>query len=563
MPKGLLYSQVGYDPSMPVRVILRGDAPDDFPANTRCRLTDEQGGTVATADFNPAEECWGIHWRVAEFPAGLPEGVYDVSAAEGDQILFQSGGLRVKNAILWDSTVEIMATEMLEIRSRIAPAGCGWQDAGGVWQESNTQSAMILALTDLLEFSRERLAPGTAERIYHQIAHGCEYLIKTQEEAAERKHPEGSLSHDLLGNKEVVLPNDALKAVVAWRRAARFLPEAYDQVRNRANAAADKALAWLRTDARPMGAKGLSLRQRGLPPSTEIPPDEWQTRDLVTLAWGEIETYRAAQYEAKERVVATLRNIAERQISEEQAESGFHGHFREYESLPHSEKAWCHSIYAGEFGADAGGAFPHYLIPFVEALRLWPDHEDAAQWRATLQHFATGYLLPACRANPFLLAPYGIIGDAGPIWFAGPWHGFNCNYAYTAALALELSEILDIQKLKTLAYANLQWICGLNAGLTTDALERGSHIFREDLVPGEAVPRSMIHGIGQRTAGTWFATRGVICNGFATGDQFKFDTDPTPAEDGPRSFTDEDWIVHSAAWLSALARTSRIAPTSI
>ncbi|MFP4352956.1 MAG: hypothetical protein ACLFSZ_07995 [Puniceicoccaceae bacterium] len=554
MPKGLLYSQVGYEPSMPVRVILRGDASTDFPTSTVCRLNDPKGAAVATADFQPAGECWGIHWWVAEFPAGLPEGDYGVTADNGGQAVFPGSGLRVKRAVLWDSTVEIMATEMLEIRSRLAPAGCGWQDAGGVWQESNTQSAMIIALADLLEFARHRLSPGTAERIYHQIAHGCEYLIQTQEEAAERKHPGGALSHDLLGHKDVVLPNDALKAVVAWRRAARFLPDAYDRMRNRANAAADKAFAWLRTEARPMGAKGMSLRQRGLPPGTAIPADEWQTRDLLTLAWGAIETYRAAQYEAEAWAIDALRKIADRQITEDQAEAGFHGHFREYDSLPHSEKSWCHSIYAGEFGADAGGAFPNYLVPFVEALRLWPGHEDAPQWRETLRRFATGYLLPACRANPFLLTPYGIVGDEGAIGFAGPWHGFNCVYAYTAALALDLSEILGLDELKMIAHANLQWIAGLNAGLTAESLERGSHIYREDLAPGEAVPRSMIHGIGNRSAGTWFATRGVICNGFATGDQFKFDTDPTRAEDGPRSFTDEDWIVHTAAWLSALAR---------
>ncbi|NBD38886.1 MAG: hypothetical protein GVY10_09985, partial [Verrucomicrobia bacterium] len=213
-----------------------------------------------------------------------------------------------------------------------------------------------------------------------------------------------------------------------------------------------------------------------------------------------------------------------------------------------------HSIYDGQFGADAGGAFPHYLIPLAEMLKLWPEHEDAPRWRECLRNFAEGYLLPACGANPFQLAPYGVFGDEGLIHFAGPWHGFNCVYAYTAALALELARLLDLPELRGIAYANLQWICGLNAGLTAEALDLGSHIFRMDIEPGVALPCSMIHGVGNRTAGTWFATRGAIASGFATGETFTFDTDPTRSQDDPSSFSDEEWIVHNAAWLSALAR---------
>jgi hypothetical protein len=64
----------------------------------------------------------------------------------------------------------------------------------------------------------------------------------------------------------------------------------------------------------------------------------------------------------------------------------------------------------------------------------------------------------------------------------------------------------------------------------------------------------MICGIGTRTAGSWLNLPGAICNGFATGDQFQWDTPPIRAADGPHSFTDEDWITHAGAWLSAISR---------
>ncbi len=557
MPTGLLFSQIGYEPTLPARVVVRSEKPDFLSNNARCELWAGESMITSTG-FAPAVEQWGSQWWMAEFPARLVEDEYAVRVTDGGKTVLAGDGFRVRSGVLWNSTVEIMATEMLEARARIAPAGCGWQDAGGVWQESNTQSAMILGLADVLEFAKDKLGAGISERIHYQISHGCEYLIKTQEKAEELGFAKGSLSHDLLGHEKAILPGDALKAVVAWRRAARFLPNGFDRMRNRANAAADKALAWLTGDAKPLGDMGFCRRQRGLPPKAEIPADEWMTRDLVTLTWAAVETYRAAQYEAKDLAIDTARQIMDRQIAPEEAEGGalesFHGHFREFTGTPHSEKAWSHSIYGNQFGADAGGAFPNYLIPLVEMLKLWPDHEDAEQWRKCLEQFADGFLIPACQANPFLLAPYGVIGEEGLIWFAGPWHGFNCIYAYTAALALELADLLDKDELREIAYANLQWVSGLNAGVTADSLALGSHIFRADIPPDAALPASMIHGVGNRTAGTWFATRGVICNGFATGDQFKFDTDPTRVEDGPHSFTDEDWITHNAAWLSAMAR---------
>jgi hypothetical protein len=205
------------------------------------------------------------------------------------------------------------------------------------------------------------------------------------------------------------------------------------------------------------------------------------------------------------------------------------------------------------YGADAGGLYPNYLMPLIDMLRLWPDHDDASNWRGTLRDFAYGYLKPTCNKNPFLIMPNGIFGDEGPIWFAGPFHGSNTVYGYTAALALELARLFDDIELKHIAYANLQWIAGLNAGITIDNLKE-SVVFSTDVPEGMALPVSMICNIGKRWGGTWFNTRGVICNGFSAGKQFRMDMDPTRENDGPTSFTDEDWIPHSAGWLTGLMR---------
>jgi hypothetical protein len=193
-------------------------------------------------------------------------------------------------------------------------------------------------------------------------------------------------------------------------------------------------------------------------------------------------------------------------------------------------------------------------MPLLEMLKLWPEHESAPKWKACLELFVNGYLIPACEQNPFYLVPQGIFGDEGAVWFCGTFHGTNTIYGYTAALALELAKLLNEPKLKEIAYGNLQWIAGLNAGITKENLNQGCVIFSTEIPEGAALPASMMCGVGNRWAGTWFQTRGVVCNGFSTGKQFVYDTAPLKKNDGPLSLTDEDWIPHTAAWLTGLMR---------
>lgn len=552
-PTGLLYSQIGYETELPVRVIVRG--PGGYlDGEARVRLVREDGSDEVTQTPVHWGHLWGSDWWVAEFPAETGEGAYSVSLCRAGAVLLTGGILRIRRGILFERTAAAMCTDLLDPREALAKAGCGWQDAGAMWQESPSHSAMIIGLCDVLDHAGAKLASEVAARARHHLAHGCEYLLKTQEAAERCGHDRGALSHDLLGHEDAILPQNAMKAVVAWRRAARLLEPENAELARRCRDGAKAALDWLATRARPLGNHGFCHRQRGLPPETVIPGEEWPTRDLLGLCWAGVESHRDGDEAGREIACSAAGQILARQITPEEAEAGYFGHFREFGTLPHSEKAWCHAIKGGCFGADAGGLYAHYLLPIIELLRLFPGHEDADRWRGCLQNFVDGYLLPGCRANPFGIAPYGICGEEGPIWFAGPWHGFNCLYGQTAALAIELATELDEPALVEIAHANLQWVAGLNAGVTADSIRQGSVVYRADIPEGRALPCSLIHGIGNRSAGTWFASRGVVCNGFATGKQFEFDTDPVRNQDGPHSLTDEDWIPHSAAWLSGCSR---------
>jgi hypothetical protein len=550
---GLLFSQVGYEIGLPVRVIVRLPGRELLEGNAVCVIVPSSNEHEHSVECVYWGSIWGSHWWIAEFPAIDEPGTWSVEIRSGGKVVFQDEGLHVGRNILWDKTLELAAVDMLERRVHFTKVGAGWQDAGTLWVESCSQSAMIIALEDLLEEAPDLLGKSIVERIHRQMVVGCKYLVMTEQKARDLGFPPGAMSHDLLGHEKDILPNDALKAVIALIRASILLPDDYRSEKESYAATARRVWQWLTHTAKPMGKYGLSLFQRGLPEGTAIPADEWQTRDLVLMCWGALAMDRANVDGSKDECVTFARDIMDRQITKEQNENGYYGHFREFTGMAHSEKSWTHGIVDNQFGADIGGIYPNYLLPILRMLGRWPAHEDAPRWRQTLENFTRGYLVPACMKNPFMIVPQGIFGDEGPVWFCGTFHGTDTIYGFTAALALELAGLLKDPVLESIAYGNLQWLMGLNGGITKETLN-AAVIFSTDIPEGSALPASLMCGVGNRWAGTWFQTRGVICNGFSTGKQFVYDTEPKKKNDGPFSLTDEDWIPHSAAWLSGLVR---------
>ncbi len=555
---GLLFSQIGYELGLPVRVVVRLPKKGFLQGKTTCKLIPVLGGKTYETVFNYHYEIWKSHWWVADFRAIDEAGEWDIEVWNGNDCVFADSGLKVGKNLLWNETIEYASVDMLERRVHFTGVGAGWQDAGTLWVESPAQSAMVIALEELLELKKETFDSPFLERIYTQITVGCDYLLLTQKKAEELGFPKGSLSHDVKGHEKDILPHDAMKAAVALAKAVQLLPEKYADKKQKYAEASKKSFQWLTSSAKPMGEYGYVKMQRGLPADAVIPKEEWLTRDLLMMCRASLEMLKLGNPEAKELAIGIAQKVMARQISKENAESGIFGHFQEFDSLKHSEPAWCHGIVPGkngvEFGADMGGIYPNYLMPLIEMMKLWPDHDEVSKWKETLHSFAFNYLIPTCEQNPFYLVPQGVFGGEGPVWFCGTFHGTNAIYGFTAALALELSKLFNEPKLKEIAYGNLQWLAGLNAGITKENLKQGCVVFSTDVPEGAALPASMMCGVGNRWAGTWFQTRGVICNGFSTGKQFVYDTEPKKANDGPHSLTDEDWIPHSAAWLTGLMR---------
>lgn len=552
---GLLFSQIGYNLGETARVIIRMPEKKLMIESVVCNLIPSGGEKKYQSNINYWGKLWKSHWWIIEFTDIKEEGEWQIEIVDKGAILFRNEGFRVAKKILWESTYEWSSVDMLERRKHFSKVG-GWQDAGTLWVEGPAQSAAIISLCDLSKNESKLVDDTFLKRVYEQIVIGSDYLVKTQEQAKKNGHEEGSMCHDLLQQEKYVLPNDTVKAVVALYKSALVLPSTFTEQKEKYKAAADLGLYWLLTKAKPSGDVGFNRRQRGLSKDVIIPKDEWLTRDLICLCWAALESYKNGNTAHKEVCIDFANKIIQRQFTEENREKKYFGHFREFDSLPHSQSLWIHGV-EKTYGADVGGIFPNYILSFFEMLTLWPEHKHAPKWKEALKRYAYGFLIPTCKQNPFFIVPLGIFGEEGPLWFTGPFHGTNTIYGYTAALALKLSKLFSEPMLKEIAIGNLQWIAGLNAGVTKESL-KASVIYSEDIPENVALPSSMICDIGNRSAGTWFRTRGVVCNGFSTGTQFEMDVDPTKENDGPFSFTDEDWIPHSAAWLTGLMELNKL-----
>lgn len=549
VPQGLLFSQIGYDLGLPMRAAVCGPA-GMLGARPTFALRTPTARLVGEGALHDWGSKWGRQWWVIDFSHIAAEGAYRLDVIHENGRIWKSGELEIGKGLLWKQTFRHVALEQARKRAIFAGAKVGWFDAGMHWQECNSHCSYVIGMTDVLEFAPSRLSPEERELLEKQIINGCDYLCFLAKRAIELGNPEGSLCHEVPKWEKIILPHDAAKAVVAWTRAFRFLSNTHAEKKKQYLDHARKSFAYLRS-AKPMTV-GFNRLPRAVSADFVV-PEQWATRDLVMIAWSCLELALAGFEQHKDDFAATVQDLLKRQIPRDKAEEKLFGHFYEFEGCGFSEKAWTHSIEKQEWGIDAGASYPNYLIPLIRACEVWPDHPDAATWRSAISRFAYGYLQPGCLANPMGIVPQGVFPGQGVINFAGLWHGMNAAYGCTAALAAELSHFLEDKAFLEIAAGNMQWIAGLNVGLTREAL-KSCVMFDMDLPEGETLPVSMIHGVGKRWAGGWTTMRGSICNGFSVGEQFKYDTEPTVENDAKIVLTDEDWITHSGAWLSGLSR---------
>jgi len=565
---GFLYSQIGYDLGLPMRAVIRAGDKKHVPAGARfgIRRTSKIGDAdknephseptdTLTGDVKYWGKTWNAHWWTIDFSDVEAPGTYEITVVTKDnERLHKSEPIPIAKNLLWDETVVPVAVEQLEERRRLARNEIGWKDCGAEWREANSHATTIIALCQLAEMGAPWLDNSVLFRIYDQIVHGCTYLGILQDTGEQTGAPEGAVIHEIPNHMDVI-PGDSAQASVAFAYAARLLADTRPEEAREFSARALAVTDYLLLEATPHNPSGFSHLNHGTPADFRV-PTEFMTRDLAMMMWGCVQLYVGGHVEYKKHAVRLAREVMARQVPKEKAEGGTNGdpelwgHFYTFDSATVTEKSNTHH----HFGHDTGSTWPHYMVPLAEMARWFNDHADHARWQKCLKDFAEGYLIPACKTNPFYLLPLGYFEGKGLMSFAGPWHGFNTTIGFASSLATACLGVVeeefkeDIRQIMT---GNLQWIAGLHAGITMRSFE-GCSAWKPEVEEGVAVPYSQISGVGRRSTGNWTGIKGTIPNGFCVNRQFKLEVEPSKEVDEPLRYTDEDWIPHAAGYLSGL-----------
>ena len=550
---GFLYSQIGYDLKDPMKAIIRSNSEDYIKDGTVFALLDAKSGK---SSLSGKVEKWGPKWKsfwwLIDFSGLDREGEYKIAVSYDGKTVLKSGPFPVGPHILWDKTVKLVALEQLEERSKLARNQIGWKDCGSHWREVNSHATTVIGLCDLLELGYEWIEPEDRERLIKQIMVGCDYIGICQDKAEELGHPKGAIVHEIPSFIQII-PGDIAQSTVAFAMVSRLLSDIFPEKSRQYLARAQAAFGYITEHAKPYDSELFSHLNHGAPEDFAV-PDEWMTRDLMMMLWGAVELWFCGKdvgyYLKKAEELA--QKVLKRQVSKEKSEDGLYGHFYTFDSCDFTEKANTHH----HFGYDTGGTFPHYIMPLLKMVCFWGKNPNIEKWRKAINDFAYGYFLPACSANPFYLIPEGYFKGEGLLNFCGPWHGINTTIAFASSLACVLEGFIGDRKFREIAVGGLQWIAGLNAGITTKSFG-GCKVWREDVDEGKAVPYSQIYGVGTRYTGNWTDIRGTIPNGFDVNPQFELVVAPTLENDEPLLYTDEDWIPHSAGYISALAHLRR------
>ncbi|MBN1262533.1 MAG: glycoside hydrolase family 9 protein [Anaerolineae bacterium] len=542
---GLLVSQIGYDLHAPMRALYRGATRDAWgeEATFALRNADDEA-LILRKPLVYWGACWHSHWWIADFSELAQPGAYRLTIAAPGAPSVASDPFRVAAYLLWETTIRTVALDQFEARAELARYGQGWKDCGSDWREVGSHTAALIGLLDLLNIGYEWLGREDALRLARQVIHGCDYLATCQQRAGDLGWPEGALVHEM-PNYPVLIPQDQGQSVVALARASRHIYEIDPARALNYLERAVNAYTFLTRHCRPSSLPNFSARLHGAPEG--YMPTSFMTGDLLMMIWGAVALAKSGRPAHLDEAVRRARELLRRQVPQEAAEGDFYGHFYAFEDCAFTEKAFIHH----HVGHDTSMMFNHYIAPLIDLCAQLPDHPEAPRWRQAIHDFAYGYFLPACRKNPCYLLPQGYYAGEGLLSFGGPWHGFNVCYGYAAALAVQFETFFGDSQFRDIAVGNLQWIAGLNSGMTAESFE-GSVMWREAIPAGAAIPYSHIHGIGTRAVETWSKIPGSIGNGYCTNRQFRMEVLPSVENDGPWRYADEDWIPHAGGWVSGL-----------
>lgn len=544
---GVLCSQIGYDIGEPMRAIVRSDDEHYLSSAAEFELLNCEGEQVIAGPVRMWGQKWKSWWWVADFSGVKAKGEYVLLVIDGQTEVARSNPIVLGRSVLWSNCFKTIAFDFLDTRAKQARTRKGWKDCGSDLQEFSSHVVAVDGLCDMIEMYAD-LTLNESHKLLKHIMNGSTYLADLQDKAEHLGLGRGAVLHE--DRQDHVVTGNVAKGAMIFARASRLLKTSHRAESAEYLARAHVAFEWIAKHGPIVNEETQEFypHVHGAPIGSRPPKDQWMTRDLVMMARAAVELYKAGRQEYKKIAVAYADRVMHRQVPRDQSKDDLYGHFYTYDDFTSfggvrfTEKA---NIHCGAWSKQGriynkGGHYSHYLLPLIEMVDLWPEHARAEKWRQCLRNFAYGYFLPACQRSPFLILPAGYYRNEGLLYFSSWYHGHNNIYAFAASLALEFEKFFKDARFRQIAVGNLQWIAGLNCGITAGD-------------PSSYVPVSMIWGFGRRYRGSWTQIPGSICNGFSASEQFRI-APPTAKADLPSYFDDEAYIAHSLPYLAAIAR---------
>ncbi len=545
---GILSSQLGYELGYPIRVMIRSNQSDYLSNDAIFEVVNMENESVINGQVDKWGKKWESYWWTADLSQLKHQGRYIVKIKNKDHVLLRSDTIEVGRNLLWAQCFQTIAFDFLQSRSEQARTGKGWRDCGSDLQEFSSHMVAVDALCDILKTNDNILTQNEKEHIIGQILTGSEYLAHLQDKADSLGSGIGPVVHE--DRQKDVVTGNVVKASMIFAKVAQILKQDDNPKSSEYLDRAKQAFVWIEKNGPIVNQEEQIFFSsvHGAPQGTAPPQNQWMTRDLVMMISAAVEIFKTGDHEYKDKAIRLAQQVVNRQVPQDKSEGGFYGHFytyddyTEYSNIRFTEKA---NIHCGAWSREGriynkGGHYPHYLIPMIEMINLWPTHQDSDLWRQMLHDFAYGYFLPVSKESPFLILPSGYYNNEGLLYFSSWYHGHNNIYAFAASLALDFQKYFQDDRFTDIAIGNIQWIAGLNCGLKQEGSDHYNSI-------------SMIAGIGSRTVESWTNIPGTIINGFSASKQFKI-YPPSLKKDLPVYLDDEGYIAHSLPYLAALAR---------
>ena len=382
---GLLYSQIGYDIKDPMRAIIRSNDPDYIKDGTVFSIRDcTNGKNVLTGEVKRWGNIWKNTWWEIDFSELYYPGIYKIIVSYRNKTVLKSEPFPVDEHILWDKSINMVALDQFEERSKLARNEIGWKDCGSHWREVNSHATTVIGLCDLFNLGYDWVEPKDRERLVAQIMVGCDYIGICQDKAEELGHPKGAIIHEIPSFIQVI-PGDIAQSTVAFAMASKLLADILPAKSKEYLMRAEDSFGYLVNYAKPYCSELFSHSNHGAPDDFVV-PEEWMTRDLMMMLWGAVELWfcgKNVDYYMK-KAEELAQKLMNRQVPKEKSEDVLYGHFYTFDSCDFTEKANTHH----HFGYDTGGTFPHYLMPFIKMTWFWVNHPDIELWRKTILDFA-------------------------------------------------------------------------------------------------------------------------------------------------------------------------------